>query len=191
MNNIWMIDDFLDDPVAERERALVASYETHGRNGFSYPGISICKDKDSVRKIERLIETKFRKNIAMYRRYIQPDDDKQETYIHTDVLIGTFTCILFLNTPEQCNGGTAFWRHKETGLDAAINLMDRENGFWDRMYEDGFDEDKWEQTHLVEMKFNRMLIFWSPLFHSRYPRFGFGSDTQTSRLLKIFFCKAA
>src|SRR5574337_225264 len=111
MNLVRIIDNFLLDPIGERERALAATYETIEHRELTYRGISLTDDEDSRAKIANLLGFSGEGEWEVFwRRYLQ--DEKNETYIHNDVLIGSFTAILFLNLPEQCKGGTAFWMHK-------------------------------------------------------------------------------
>ena len=191
----WIFDDFLKDPVAEREKALAQEYKPLIRNGITYPGICLTEDKTNLKKIERRTRCRFSdESIVMYRRYLK--DDINETFIHSDVLIADFTAILFLNLPNQCQGGTALWQHLKYGFEnhpepSEVKARGLEPGqeLWDEFYEDGFDEKKWKMTRFCPMKFNRLFIFWSSRYHSRFPKIPFGIDTQDARLIKVFFCK--
>lgn len=193
---IWIFDDFLKCPEKEREKALGRQYETISHNGLNYRGIVFDEDVRTLRRISDLIyfPVNESKCTIFFRRYLE--NEENETYIHSDVLIGGYTAILFLNTPEQCQGGTAFWRHKHYGWDhhPPGELLKRdglrdEPKLWSEIYEDGFDESKWDQVRMVPMKFNRLIVFWSPLYHSRFPKTAFGSELSSSRLIKVFFLK--
>jgi hypothetical protein len=182
---VFVIDNFLKLPELERERALKRKYKTHEHNGVKYRGIALTEDLRNLHRIENLVDAKFKEHTIYYRRYLEREEN--ETYIHSDILIGTVTAILYLN--PECKGGTAFWRHKTHGFDHHENREDRDDAFWKQIYEDGFHEDRWEMTQLVEMKFNRLLLFHSPMYHSRYPKQSFGKKLSNSRLVKVFFGK--
>lgn len=59
------------------------------------------------------------------------------------------------------------------------------NRFYASLNEDGLHEDRWALNGLVGMKFNRLLVYPTCLFHSRYPRqlTGFGDTPATGRLI--------
>jgi len=189
---IYKIDNFLANPLNERQRALKSTYRTIDHNGVKYRGISLLNEQSNVKRIEHHLGLKFHNPTVMYRRYLA--NEKNETFIHSDVLIGTFTGILFLNLPEHCKGGTAFWRHRVHGFShhedsnglAKRGLKDTKE-LWGSVYQDGFDESKWEMTEMIPMKFNRLILFWSPRYHSRYPMQAFGDSIETGRLVKVFF----
>lgn len=196
--NFISIDGFLEDPIKERETALKSEYKTIKHNELSYRGISIVQDEKSLDKIGEILGVKIAKDQseAMYRRYFS--SEVNETYIHSDVLIAHYTGILFLSDPKNCSGGTAFWKHKKLGIDkhpspeelVALGIPDTKET-WDSVYQDGFDESKWTMTGAAQMKFNRLVLFEGPKYHSRYPMKTFGTTLDDSRLIKVFFCKVA
>lgn len=188
----FVIDDFLKDPYGERERALAASYDTITHRDITYRGISLTKDPESEARIAQFLGFKDGQWEVFWRRYLE--NEENETYIHNDVLIGQYTGILFLSKPEDCKGGLAFWKHKLYGWAAhppmqevaARGLKDTQE-LWDSVFQDGFDESKWEMIDYVPMYFNRLVLFWSPRFHSRYPKKAFGTEIGNARLIKTFF----
>ncbi len=119
--------------------------------------------------------------------------------------------VLYLNPPAQCWGGTAFYRHRATGLVAApsemtipLYLLMRRHGF--ERYQDfiawvkrapadptGFvldSTDDWELIELVEMRYNRLVMFDGCLFHSGYLRDGAFKEEATQRRLTVNFAIA-
>jgi hypothetical protein len=188
-----VIDNFLPDPHCDRERALQASFETVVHHGITYRGIAMTDDslaRDKIRAALRIPEDGSW--TVFWRRYLASEEN--ETYIHADALMGQVTGVLFLNEPAQCYGGVAFWRHRLYGwshVPPAEELPKRgledTPEFWNSVIADGQDHRKWEMTDYVPMAFNRLVIFWSPMFHSRYPRRSFGHLTHDARLVKCFF----
>jgi hypothetical protein len=85
-----------------------------------------------------------------------------------------------LNTPEECHGGTAFYKSKFNGISNVLNLtkLEREAMFeWmedHALFEKGDDyflhhwQDYWELVHVVEMKYNRLSMYNGPIFHGAY-----------------------
>lgn len=191
---VLVLDGFSPDPQREREAALSAEYKTIEHNELSYRGISFTEDKDSISNIESIIGQEFNSHETFYRRYLT--GEKNETYIHSDVLIGTYTGILFLNHEEEYQGGTAFWRHKTFGWDrhpsqeeVARQGLANTDWLWKQVYLDGFRENRWDRLEMVEMKFNRLILFPSPLYHSRYPKEW--PDSDRPRYIKTFFLRGA
>lgn len=193
-NLIYVADDFLRDPVAERKEALASSYQSVSHGGLTYRGICQTTDDYSIGKIEAIFKTTLKDVQIVFRRYLV--SDKNETYIHNDASVSDFTGILFLNTPEQCRGGTAFWQHKEYGFYyhqskyelSKTGITDTKE-LWEGINDDGLYEAKWVLLKVVPMKFNRLVLFWSPLYHSRYPKITFGDTVTDARLIKVFFMR--
>lgn len=195
MKLVHIIDNFLLDPISERERALAAEYKTIDHHGLDYRGISFTDDSWQRERIAQILGISAEGEWEVFwRRYLEAE--KNETYIHNDCRIGTFTGILFLNSPEQCKWGTAFWMHKlyrwmRQPTIEEINALglDDTPELWDRVYQDGFHENKWTMLDYAPMAFNRLILFDSTLYHSRYPQTSFGSDINSARLIKVFFFK--
>jgi hypothetical protein len=92
----------------------------------------------------------------------------------TENVSRSFTCILYLNRPEECSGGTAFFRFKQSHslvLDEGYALAVKEDS---RISETGLDywpanaDEIWERFGVVDMLPGRLLIFPSQYFHSAY-----------------------
>jgi hypothetical protein len=96
---------------------------------------------------------------------------------HQDVVIPgkrTFTCLLFLNSPAECSGGTGFFKFRETqslvsdgpfekALANDKRLRSSELDYWPR------DPDAyWEHVGTVDMVTGRMLIFPAQYFHAAF-----------------------
>jgi hypothetical protein len=96
----------------------------------------------------------------------------EKAKVHADTHAGSHTCILYLSKHEEKHG-TAFWRHKETGL---ISMPSPGDALASNIINDiqSGDESKWEMLDLVYGEENRALVFKAPLFHSRYPIDNFG-----------------
>jgi hypothetical protein len=111
--------------------------------------------------------------------------------IHTDSQ-SDWTGLIYLNTPEQCKGGTAFYRHKATGLRGLPSTGDAlRNG---ELLEDleartvGRDTQNlhaWDVVMFVAMRFNRLILFRGYQFHSH--TCAWGDSPTTGRLTQNFF----
>jgi hypothetical protein len=86
----------------------------------------------------------------------------------------TFTCILYLNSPGECSGGTAFFRFRKTrslvpdeGFRTAFKvdarLRSSEVDYWPPD-----PEVYWESIGAISMVTGRMLIFPGQYFHAAF-----------------------
>lgn len=105
----------------------------------------------------------------------------EKAYIHSDRVAGSHTCIVYLSGHPKEVSGTAFYRHKETGLlEMPVEWMDdKERG---KEMVEGSSE-VFEQTDFVRGLYNRALVFSAPLFHSRFPIHGIGKTPEDGRLI--------
>lgn len=182
-----VIDNFLFYAERRRVQALEAKFDPVDAGGLIFPGISPLQTNDVLSM--PFADARFCKPIEFFRLTL--DGDILPTYIHNDLAMARKTGVLYLNQERQCKGGTAFWKHKETGLVAHPSPEELEalggESFIAQLQRDGLDESKWEQTGLVEMKWNRLLLFDSALFHSPYPRPGWGKGVEDGRLIQVYF----
>jgi uncharacterized protein DUF6445 len=114
-----------------------------------------------------------------------------------------FAGLVYLNTPDQCSGGTSFWRHRQTGLQHALGsehakqaLAVPDNATTDREADAGTgyliaSNDEWELTQVLEMRYNRLVFYSSNIFHSPlYDEREFGTTLETRRLTQnLYFDK--
>lgn len=189
---ILVRNNFLADAHAEREKALAATYETITHNGLTYRGMSEQPEGPECAEIRATLGFHRGKIVTGYRRYLEGEEN--ETYIHSDANIAKWTGVLFLNPPDQCKGGTAFWRYRPcnwiglpTKEELAIQGVDDTQETWDRILAEGHHERHWQMHDYVPMGWNRLLLFDSRLWHSRYPKRAFGTKTDDARLIKLFF----
>ena len=113
--------------------------------------------------------------------------DTERAYIHSDRESGANTCVCYL-TDHADEYGTAFYRHKTTGLlEMPSFAAMRDAGTFDELKADmvSRDPDKWEQVDFVRGRKNRALIFPAPMFHSRLPTGGFGDSPETARIVWV------
>ena len=111
----------------------------------------------------------------------------EKAYIHSDRESGNHTCVCYLTDHEE-DSGTAFFMHKRTGLKAMPSFQEMQDmGILDELKEDmvSRDPDKWIQLDYVRGARNRALIFPAPLFHSRFPLEGIGTDLGAGRMVWV------
>ena len=113
--------------------------------------------------------------------------DTERAYIHSDRETGTHTCVAYLSEHDEPSG-TAFFRHKRTGLREMPSFAEMVGeGIFEELRDDmvSRDPDKWEQTDFVRGAYNRALVFPAPLFHSRFPLEGIGTTADDGRLVWV------
>ncbi|MDP4604703.1 MAG: DUF6445 family protein, partial [Erythrobacter sp.] len=126
--------------------------------------------------------------------------DKGKSGVHIDP--AHYSGILYLSRPEDCArpdaGGTDFFRHRRTGLEAvpqdpariAASGYDDVNALIaDVVNRDTLLPAKWERTLRVPARFNRLLLFSPWQFHNAAP--GFGTSPDNARLVMLLFFGAA
>jgi hypothetical protein len=177
--NVLVFDEFLPDALAVREAALRAPFvDWPGPDGEVYKRVCLTEVPGLRDALERavgpveMLGMGYRLNFAR---------ELPNHAVHSDLGWGTHALVLYLCEGE---GGTAFWRHRATGahrIDAGdADLLEQVRDDWN-------DVSAWEQRELVTLKFNRALIYPSPLFHSRWPFEAFGDGADDGRLIAVAF----
>jgi hypothetical protein len=98
---------------------------------------------------------------------------QDRTWIHADHH-NMWAGVCYLTPDAPYTGGTAFYRHKETGEFRRSN-KDHE----------GYDYTKWDQFDRVGNKYNRLIIYRGDLYHASLDYFG--NSNETGRLFQTFF----
>lgn len=181
-----------DDLLTGYYRSLNAKNSEYGdvsATGLSYPGIhhlpfAPVYDSITLRQNLGTIES-----IDTFYRLTTPSMNLP-TYIHNDTAMADVTGILYLN--REGRGGTALWKHKESGLISTPTQTDLDrlgHDYMTKLTEDGINESAWEMRELAEMEFGKFVAFDSNLWHSCYPRGGWGTTPEDGRLIQVFFMK--
>lgn len=167
-----------------RRRALLSDFQTREYQGGQFKGVGITNQPQGMEeRIGGLLHSRIKIAGSLFRTGMI--GNPPSTYIHADPNHAEYAGVLYLNLPEQCRGGTAFWKHR------ALNLsempMDRPPEFYDNLLVDGQDESKWEMIGLVGMKFNRFIVYPTKQFHSQYPQPCWGDSVESGRLIWTTF----
>ena len=183
-----VVDDFCAEIDKVRESVFAAGFDTWNPNkgevGSSiYEGMGFWGDHAlMLRSLMKAVGGIVIPNTLYFRA---TNSMTEQAYIHSDRQTGNHTCVCYMTDHDE-NYGTAFYRHKKTGwLEMPSFEQMRELGVMEAMAEDmtSRDPDKWEKVDFVKGRKNRALIFSAPLFHSRVPVHGFGTDAETARLV--------
>jgi len=198
LSQLVVVDDFIQNFDAFRERALAAEFRPLG-GGILETGLyTEYFGEDGV--IERIagivgfpLVTADPKGTGRFS--LRTSRMTMGLDIHADdcVLGG----ILYLNRPEHCQGGTSVFRHRETGLfafpseeeQARLGLAADPRGYFQYFCrEQGMDRTRWEEVARAEMKPNRLVLIGGGLFHSHTSVFG--NDLNDGRLVQLYFLNA-
>ena len=199
--HVIVIDDFLPNPEELRERALKLDYSLEG----PYPGrnsvekIAIPGLDDLVSKlVYQPVRAPWTKDYShgSFRLALAKDDAPAKIHIDTSHWSG----ILYLTRPEDCRGGTEFYRHLPTGTDHLPFTAEELRATGYSSYEelnaqilgkDVLDRSKWELTMTVPMRFNRLVLQQPQYWHTAGPSFGDSVDNGRLVYLMRFFLPGA
>lgn len=193
--SVIIVDEFLPQPDLVRERALKLDYPRQqgmfpGRNSqqrLELPGLT-----EAVSAIVRepLMPAPPSQSHAKCRVTLARDEGLGRVHIDVSYWSG----ILYLNKPQDCFGGTEFFRHKRTNTDrfpvtheelAATGYSTFEEARSAIIDGEGTDPDAWEPVMNVPMRYNRLLLLRPWLWHTAGP--GFGDSLDNGRLVYLMF----
>jgi hypothetical protein len=202
--SLLIIDDFLSDPYAARRAALSLEYDPAQQHG-NFPGLNSSAPLDTApidAAVSRLLGVKLGPAPGTQHGHcrITRKGAKGKSGVHIDP--AAYSGILYLSRPEDCAkpdaGGTDFFRHKRTGLEAVpqdpVKIAASGYGDINALVEDVVNRDttnptKWERTMRVPARFNRLLLFSPWQLHNAAP--GFGTAAEDARLVMLLFFGAA
>jgi hypothetical protein len=198
--SLLIIDDFLADPWAARRAALGLHYDPARQHG-NFPGLNSSTPLDTAAidaAVSRQLGLKLGPAPGTQHGHcrLTMKGAKGRSGVHIDP--AAYSGILYLSRPEDCArpdaGGTDFFRHKRTGLEAVPQDPARiaASGYADInvLVEDVVNKDtantaRWERTLRVPARFNRLLLFSPWQFHNAAP--GFGRTPEDARLVMLLF----
>lgn len=185
-----VVDNFCPDIDRVKQSAFAAGFDTwrpnKGEVGSSvYEGMGFWGEHAlMIAALTRAVGGIVIPNSMFFR---VTNVGMERAYIHSDRESGSHTCVVYLTEHEK-ESGTAFFQHKRTGMKEMPSFREmHETGLMDELKQDmvSRDADKWKQLDYVRGIKNRALIFNAPLFHSRFPLDGIGSDAQSGRLVWV------
>ena len=198
--SIVVVDDFLDNVDEVRKAALALDYPLkhdrayHGRNSSRRLLIEGLDQAVSALVGEHLRPIEPLHSYGNFRLTLDGDEGLAD--IHVDQ--SHWSGILYLSKPEDCQGGTDFFRHKKTNSDRIPMDLEgvKKAGFdsFEAMHrklimEDGKARDRWDHVMRVPMVYNRLVLLRPWLFHTSAP--GFGDSIENGRLVYLLFFRPA
>lgn len=190
--NLQTIDDFLPDPIGYREQALKQPfYDIRGPDGEVYKNINVRPSNEFETLISERVGRRVKCGYSLLR--VNFEGELPNHAVHSDNGYDQFAAILYLNRPEDCKGGTAFWKHKKRGWTAFPTLNQlrqtcmKPAKMVNQLQAEANCEGAWDLLHVAEMKFNRMIVYPTQQWHSRYPWSAFGKTMEDARLIWVSF----
>lgn len=193
--SLIIVDDFLDNAPQLREAALRLTYPPVEGN---YPGRNSSERIDLEglsAQVSQLVGEPLRpaEGQAHGKCRMTFHSDRGKAKVHVDA--AHWSGILYLSRPQDCRGGTEFFRHRPTGTDrapfsdaeaAALGARgSAKDMVRDILETDGNDASKWEPTMRVPMRFNRLLLLRPWLWHTAGENFG--DRRENARLVYLLF----
>ena len=194
--SLIVVDDFLDDPYALRNAALCLTYPDvkamyPGRNSTERINLDGLNNEVSRLVGEPLVPMIH--NQAHGKCRIALADDVGAAKVHVDA--SHWSGILYLSKPEDCRGGTEFYRHLPTNTERApysdkecaekFGAPSAKQWVADLLERDTCDDSKWEMTMRVPMRFNRLVLLRPWLWHTAGE--SFGNSIEDGRLIYLMF----
>ena len=196
---LLIVDDFIDNAIGLREAGLRLTYPEQegafpGRNSLERVNIEGLSEEVSRLVNEPLRPISPLESHGKFRLTLAADKGRAKVHIDHSFWSG----ILYLSRPEDCSGGTDFFRHIPTGSDRAPaderELAERGYASFEDMHRDiierdSVDDSKWERTTHIPMRFNRLVLLRPWLWHTAGP--GFGDRPENGRLVYLMFFRSA
>ncbi len=192
-----IVDDFLENAAELRALALTLDYPAPPAAETYYPGRNsanrvVVEAVDQA--VGKLLGERLKPSLgnAHGRFRVALAGDEGRGGVHVDKC--DWSGVLYLSRPEDCRGGTTFFRHKATGTERAPITRDElaaaglgsNAELWDRLIiPDTNRSERWEAVMTAPMRFNRLILFKPWLWHNAGP--SFGDRLETCRLVYLLF----
>lgn len=194
--SLIVVDDFLDDPYVLRNAALKLTYPDvkaiyPGRNSkerINFDGLN-----NAVSRLVGEPLVPMTHNQAHGKCRIALASDVGTAKVHVDA--SHWSGILYLSKPEDCRGGTEFFRHIPTNTERApysdkecaekFGVSSAKQWVDELLERDTCDDSKWEMTMRVPMRFNRLVLLRPWLWHTAGE--SFGNSIEDGRLIYLMF----
>jgi hypothetical protein len=197
--SVIIVDDFLDNAQAFRDAALRLNYPDvrgafPGRNSVERIDLQGLDQQVSRLVGEPVVAMPPSQAHGKFRLALAGDTGRAKVHVDTAHWSG----ILYLSRPEDCRGGTEFFRHRPTnterapindaesralGHPSAKQLID------DIISRDTLADEQWDMTMRVPMRFNRLVLLRPWLWHTAGE--AFGDSLHNGRLVYLMFFASA
>lgn len=185
-----VVDDFLPPSLFEavQQFARNASYGTVDYQGHQFAGVARDTDFGLQEMLQQLTGEPLLPVLSYFRLGLAEEPQEARNAIHADTSVDAeFATVLYLCDPGQEHGGTAFWRHNWLQRDAVPAEVTP--ALVEKLNRDGLDwgGDRWTFGTVVAERSNRLLVYPTRYFHSRWPQQGRGAAPEDGRLVHVGF----
>lgn len=177
---ISVIDNFVDDPIPLRAKALKLDYQESGSyKGFRSTAPNYVPEIDQ--KLQQILGSKLEYVASSFRTHWTPAGTPCVAHADPHPPLGQVAGALYMDPNAPVSAGTAFFRHKSTGR------RTNDPGEYDEFpapyrY---IDLTRYEELDYVANFFNRLVLWNGNLLHSMKNPYGY--DVHTARLTMLFF----
>ena len=187
--SIIVVEDFFDDFERARAESIEAVFTDREGYDFAYRSASApaWMTEQGVDKIVGLIGEEFRADLLANHLLLSTEKDwtdnvQRNAVVHFDET--RWAAVVYLNTPEQCSGGTALYQHRATGA-TKYHDVHRDPAALRQTMADSANPDAWREVASVAMVPNRLVLFDPDQFHQATGYFG--DTNKNARLIHNFF----
>ncbi len=198
--SLIIVDDFLGNAHELRDAALRLTYPEQdgafpGRNSLERIEVGGLAQRVSELVREPLKVISPPQSHAKFRITLAQDKGRAKVHIDSGA---HWSGILYLSRPEDCRGGTEFFRHRRPNPDrapinpaerAALGYASGQEMYRDIIEQDSNDDSKWELTMRAPMRFNRLVLLRPWLWHTAGE--AFGDSMENGRLVYLMFFESA
>jgi hypothetical protein len=174
---IHILDNALPDPASYRAAALAMEFRAYDFEQCTFLGIGSGECAAGLVDRLRTLFPALVPTLTFFRK--SPLGQVEPHFIHTDIDMGQWSAILYLNENPPPGDGTSFWTHRQTEEIGSIVPHQRSE-------EGRTPSDHWELRITIPSRFNRLLIFPSFYFHSRALFENWG-ESESSRFTQVVF----
>ncbi len=186
--SLIVVDDVYADFERARAAALACTFTPRTDSDFAYRTSPAPRwmEEESIAKIcDVLGPGSSDELIANHLHMSSAMDWKVNLHrgarIHVDE--ARWAGVLYLNTADQCRGGTSLYAHRRTGVRHFFDLKGRPDA--QEILADGGDVDQWQELVSLTMVPNRLILFDPGQFHQAKEYFG--TTKNSARLIHNFF----
>lgn len=188
--SLLIVDGFLPNFPKIRAAATTQSFGTVEYEGYPYDGVGLGLPIEQsplvLERLSRVVGFPVRVSMAFWRLGLA--NDRVTSWIHADSSCDRFAGVYYAcEPPELGEFGTAMWHHRELGMDRLpLDLKDPE-ALSTRLVADSHNDKAWRLVDLAGLRPNRLVVYPTRRFHSRYPREAWGDSASTGRLIWTCF----
>lgn len=188
-----VLDNFIQrkDAISLRLMAERADYEDVEFGGHVYKGISLLdKCPFSHASVAGSLLLNPVPSVSYF--YKASLGHSTTSWIHSDNALGGYASILYLPPLSgRQHSGTMTFTHKATGLSGIPLDHEISAAALDEIQRDHDNADAWIVDDVFAEKLGRLVVYPTNRFHARFPRFGYGENPETSRIVLVSFLTRA